>query len=343
MPYLSTPTPDPLASTEPTETLRRVFGLSDEQATAALRAAHGVVEADELPPGARTSALLGLLSETLESPVPARATLRAQLDELGGAFPLPRQRRALLDALIIVACIEGEVRPARCRVIDELARGLGVRSPFVDLLAAFQKKNILAIKRGLAAHSPDARRMFRRIWDEEGLLGVYRALRFVLGLHRDSALAARFRALSSLPPGTFGHAVAGHFAARRLAYPGEQGGIPERMMHHDLMHVINGYDTTPAGECEIAGFYCGFTDGEPFTFIMTALATFHLGLRVSPAVVEPASGAFDPQRVLAAFLRGRRLAVDVMGPWDYWALMPLPVGEARERLGIGDRPALCAA
>ena len=37
---------------------------------------------------------------------------------------------------------------------------------------------------------------------------------------------------------------------------------------------------------------------------------------------------------MAAFLRGRRLKVDVMGRWDYWALMPLPVEEARERLGI---------
>ena len=252
-------------------------------------------------------------------------------------FPSQVQRRGLLDALILVVCIDGEVRAARRQALEGLARALGVRSPFLDMLQAFQGKKLLTIKRGLAMHSPDARRLFRRIWQEEGVLGVLRVGQFVLGLHRDRELAGRFRALSSLPPGTFGRAVADHFAARRLAFPGEAGGLPERMMHHDLMHVLNGYDTDAAGECELAGFYWGFTGGEAFTFIMIALATFQLGLRVSPAVVEPARGAFDPRRVLLAFLRGRRLSVDIMGAWDYWVLMPLSMDEAREHLGIGER------
>lgn len=112
--------------------------------------------------------------------------------------------------------------------------------------------------------------------------------------------------------------------------------MPERMIHHDIMHVLNHYDTDPAGECEIAGFYAGFCSGEAFTFIVTVLTTFHLGMKVSPAAVEPARGAFDPARVLSAFLRGRQLKVDVMGPWDYWALMPLSIGEAQRRLGLSD-------
>lgn len=65
-----------------------------------------------------------------------------------------------------------------------------------------------------------------------------------------------------------------------------------------------------------------------------ARSTMASGLRVSPAAVTPARGAFDPERALAAFLRGRAVQVDVMGMWDYWALMPLPMAEARARLGI---------
>lgn len=91
---------------------------------------------------------------------------------------------------------------------------------------------------------------------------------------------------------------------------------------------------SPAGECEIAGFYAGLGEGESFTFVVIALATFALGLAVSPAVVTPAKGAFDPARVLAAYLRGRRVRIDIMGPWDYWARMPLPIGVARDELGI---------
>jgi len=58
-------------------------------------------------------------------------------------------------------------------------------------------------------------------------------------------------------------------------------------------------------------------------------------LKVSPAAVTPTVGAFEPQLV-DAYLRGRRLQLDVMGASDYWAFMPLSVDEARQRLGITD-------
>ena len=172
------------------------------------------------------------------------------------------------------------------------------------------------------------------MWHEEGVLGLLRAIVFALGAHRDPGLAARYRALKDLPPGSCGRAVSAHFETRGLAFPGEKGGLPERMVHHDLMHVINGYDTDPAGECQLAGFYAGCADGDAFTFLVIVLATFHLALPVSPAVVQPSRGAFVPRQVLAGFLRGRRLRVDVMGPWDYWSLMPLPMEHARLALGL---------
>jgi hypothetical protein len=335
---MNPPVPRPTGA--PSDTLRRSLGLTEAQAVGALWAARGIAEADGLFPGERTLQLLELAAETLECSLAPPMLTRAMPDDLGIAFPGASERRALVDALILVVCIEGEVRPARRAALADLAARLGVRSPFVEMLDAFATRSLFAIKRGLGARSPDAQRLFARIWAEEGLLGVARAIAFVLGLHRDESLAARFVALAELPPGTFGRAVADHFAARGLAYPGQRGGMPERMIHHDLMHVLNGYDTDAAGECELAGFYCGFTLGvarEPFTFVMTVLATFHLGLRVSPAVVIPARGAFDPRRVLAAFLRGRRLTVDVMGNWDYWALMPSSLEEAKRRLGIEAR------
>jgi hypothetical protein len=40
-----------------------------------------------------------------------------------------------------------------------------------------------------------------------------------------------------------------------MTFPSAPGGLPERMIHHDLMHVIDGDDTDPAGECELGGFY----------------------------------------------------------------------------------------
>lgn len=115
------------------------------------------------------------------------------------------------------------------------------------------------------------------------------------GVFTDPPLAARFHTLAQLPAGTLGRRFHDDFTARGLALPGEPRGLPERMIHHDLMHVINDYGTDPAGECELAGFYAAFCPGDSFTFM-----------------------------------------VIVMGPWDYWALMPLSVEQAREQLGLAD-------
>lgn len=316
-------------------TLVREFQLTPRQAQLAFGAVRAVASADG-DPRERGQQLLEVAAATLEQGDDWRDLPPATATELAEAFPSPAARRVLADALLIPACIEGEVTAAGEAAVRSFATALGVRSPFVRLLPAIRRGRVLAIKRTLYPRSPDGRRLMARTWAEEGLLGLWRAIRFMLGLHVDAPLAARFQALGALPQGTLGRRLFDDFEARGLAFPGQPRGLPERMIHHDLMHVINGYGPDPAGECELAGFYAGFCPGEPFTFIVTALTTFHLGLAVSPPMVTPARGAFDPARVLASFLRGRRLGVDVMGPWDYWSLMPLSVAEVRERLGIAE-------
>ncbi len=311
--------------------LAEALGLTAAQAGAAVAAARAVVTAGGGPLGARSAGLLDVLAKGLGRD----GRDAGSVADLSAAFPSSQARRALVDALVVAACIEGEVAPAGQAAVESIARDLGVRSHWVDLLDALRRRRTGTIKRQLMRRSPDARRLFARMWQEEGPRTLLTVAVFLLGLHRDRELAARYRALGALPNGTFGRAVIDHFEARGLTFPGEKGGLPERMIHHDLMHVLNGFDTDPTGECELAGFYAGCADGDAFTFIVIVLATFHFGLAVSPPAVTPARGAFDPERVLAGFLRGRRLSVDVMGPWDYWALMPLPIEDARSRLGIG--------
>lgn len=315
-------------------TLAQEFGLSPGQARAVFGAVRAVVEADGAP-RERGQRLLEVAAATL-AVGDWRGVPAASPAEVGEALASAGARRVLVDALMIPACIEGEVTGAGERAVRTFAAALGVRSHWVDVLGPLRRRRVFAVKRALAPRSPDARRLFRRTWQEDGIRGGWMVLRFLLGVYRDRALAARFRALGALPPGTFGRTFFDHLDGRGLTFPGEAGGIPERMIHHDLMHVVNEYSTEPEGECRLAGFYAGFADGDAFTFLVTVLATFQLGLPVSPAVVKPARGAFDPAQVVAAFLRGRRLQVDVMGRWDYWSLMPLPIEEVRERLGIAE-------
>jgi hypothetical protein len=310
------------------------LGLTKPQRDAAFRALRAVVEADG-PARARGAQLLEVAGNVLNITTDqAPATPAApRIEEV---FTSPETRAALTQVLIIGACIEGEVTPNGEAAVRAHANALGVKSPWVDLLPALRRRSVFAVKVALMRRSPDARRIFQRIWAEEGLLGVVRAAMFVLGVYRNPKLAQQFHALGALPTGSVGRTFYDHFQAQKIAFPGERGGLPERMVHHDLMHVINGYGTDAAGECELAGFYAGFTTGEPFTFIVTALSTFQLGMQVSPDVVQPARSAFDPARVLSAYLRGRRLRVDVMGPWNYWELMPLSIAAAQARLGLRD-------
>jgi hypothetical protein len=310
------------------------FGLTHIQSRAVFGSLRAVVEADGAakPAGAR---LLEVAGPALDLPE-WRELPPAQAQELARAFADPTARRVLVDALLIPACIDELVTPRGEAVVREFAAGLEVDSHWVRLLPALRKGNVLAIKRQLIRRSPDARRLFQRTLAEAGVLGLLRTMLYVsLGWFRDAEMSSRFRALGQLQPGCLGRQLYDDIVGRGLAFPGERGGIPERMFHHDLMHVVNGYGTDPAGECELAGFYTGFCRENAYTFIVIVLATFQLGLPVSPAVVLPARGAFDPARVLAAFLRGRRLQVDVMGQWDYWSLMPLPIDEVRTQLGIG--------
>jgi hypothetical protein len=313
------------------------FGLTSAQALAVFGSVRAVVEADgpAKPGGAK---LLEVAGAALELPkwreIPA-----AQPREVARAFEHPTARRVLAEALLIPACIDEAITPRGEAVVREFAAALEVDSHWVRLLPALRKGNVLAIKRQLFRRSPDARRLFRRTLDEEGIGGLLRTLLYVtFGWFRDTGMSSRFRELAELTPGCLGRQLHDDIVSRGLSFPGERGGIPERMVHHDLMHVVNGYGTDPAGECELAGFYAGYSGGDPYTFIVIVLSTFQLGLPVSPPFVHPARGAFDPARVLAGFLRGRRLKVDIMGQWDYWSLMPLPIDEVRTRLGIADAP-----
>ena len=314
-------------------TFAKDFQLTVAQSRAALGALRSVVEADGAA-STRGARLLEVVAESLELGDDWRGLSLITTGAIDEAFPTPDSRRVLVDAMIVAACIEGEVTAKGEAVVRSLATALGVRSHWVDLLPALRRRQVFAVKRELVRRSPDARRILARTWAEDGLIGIWRALLFVLGVHQDPALASRFRAMSALPEGTVGRTFFDDFQARKLAFPGERGGMPERMAHHDFMHVVNRYGTDASGECELAGFYAASSPGDSFTFIVIVLATFHLGMAVSPSVVTPARLAFDPARVMAAFLRGRRLRVDVMGPWDYWSILPLSIEEAQARLGL---------
>ena len=156
----------------------------------------------------------------------------------------------------------------------------------------------------------------------------------MLGLTgEDAELAARYRALGEMPAGSFGHALYHHFQDHGFLLPGERGGMPERMLFHDLGHVLSGYDVDPAGEIQQAAFQAGFMRNDGFTFLLFGILQFHIGIRLTP-VAKAQKGLFDVPRVLAAAARGAACKVDLSEGFDLWAVAEQPLETVRANLGI---------
>src|SRR4029077_19218158 len=57
----------------------------------------------------------------------------------------------------------------------------------------------------------------------------------------DDELAARYRALATLPSSSVGRALIDFYRSRGIALPGEERGLDERLVPHDLLHVVGGF------------------------------------------------------------------------------------------------------
>lgn len=256
--------------------------------------------------------------------------------ESSAAFEGDPHAEVAFVALVVAACMRSDgLSIERAQRVEAHGRAMGIAGPWIRVLRHMSRRRGHRVTMALARHAPDGRRVLQAAWNERGLLAVLDILRSLLGTTRsDPDTAWYYRQLGLLPDGTVGRALWVHLTERRIALPGEAGGLPEAAVHHDLMHTLTGYGTDPAGECEIGGFYAGMLyPGWP-SWIFAGLATFELALRVGPAFTTPTRGAFDPRRVWAAASRGHRAAFSPLEDWDHRALMPQSVTDVRVTLGL---------
>jgi hypothetical protein len=141
-----------------------------------------------------------------------------------------------------------------------------------------------------------------------------------------------------LPADTLGYAYFHHCRDQGFGFPGSPNGLPEGAVYHDMTHVLAGYDTTPEGETCVGGFTAGYKRANPFYVLLVPALTFGAGVNITPADQPTITGILGKPGVAARFIaavdRGARVNTDLSANWDYWPLMPLPIAEARARLGI---------
>jgi hypothetical protein len=241
------------------------------------------------------SRFIEVIAELHGMRVDAGSSRGIESEEVAKAITQPHQRKRVVQLAVIAAMVEGDVIVVEVAVVKALAIALEVDEASLKVL-----EDIVANYRFFIWFDIMRRIMGKvgsRAYREEGLAGVGRMLAPFLGT--EDPRRVEVQVLGLLPEGTLGRAFWEHSTRNRFGFPGEKGGIPERMVYYDFGHVLANYDTTPEMEIQQNAFQAEFTRQDGFAFLMFAIIQFHLGVKVTP-VTEGRTGLFDVAKVLRA-------------------------------------------
>ena len=242
-----------------------------------------------------------------------------------------RCRRRVLELAVALSTSDGEVRPRVAANLALLARTLDHTDRHVrelrDLANHYYLRARIDFTRRMAA------RVVHDAWPSEQERGMLEMLSRALQVRIDSALAARYHALAELPPASFGHALWEHFRRNAFRFPGEGGGVPERLLFHDVGHVLSGYSTDAEGELELSAFQTGCMRDGDFMPLYLGIVQFNFAVRARPAGGDASAGV-DFEKVTTALVRGASCRIDPTDAWDFWSLLPQPLDDVRRSLGI---------
>jgi hypothetical protein len=121
------------------------------------------------------------------------------------------------------------------------------RPPSADEVAAWSRWKFAAGSLGLAAVDFE-RNGYTATWHPDDAVAFHTS-RELAGAWElivdDPALAARWAALETLPPGALGRRVTEFDRARGFAYPGLPGSAPPLLAQHDWAHVLADFGKAP--------------------------------------------------------------------------------------------------
>lgn len=254
-------------------------------------------------------------------------------EELAQGLAEPALRRQLMAGLTALALIDGEAQPAELALLGAYAAAFELPDRVTGVLRKHTEGHLLRMRLDVLRRSWVAKKLRDEIRPDQGLWGVLRILRAVVFRSEDPALAARYRALGDLPPGTLGREYWEYIQRNQFPFPGEKGAPPELIVIHDCVHILSGYGTDPVGEIQVVGFLIGFADQDPTDHLISILMQFHLGEHIAPQV-PPGRGNFPPEMFLRAVQRGAAMNINLNDRWDPWTVFDQPVAALRERYGI---------
>ena len=257
------------------------------------------------------------------------------------ALPTAEQRLELVELMVTLEMLCDSIPAALEASIEHWAGVLGVED------------RSMRLARDLAAHaSAQALHDFYRYdWVGEqdmlspafeGLLARYGDQAYALTVEPDPIEAARWRALEQCPAGSIGRSLWDFYQERGFGFPGEPGAANAALAHHDWIHVLADFDTTPMGEMEVTAFQAAASTlpGATLGFI-GAVSIFQTGLLPSLVVPPGYSHALEvpggPERIADAIQRGRACQRDVFREIDFFAVADQALPALREGWSISGK------
>lgn len=259
----------------------------------------------------------------------------AQPEEVADVIEDAETRTRLIQTMMILAMMDGEVTRPEQRAIQRFADALKVDDRRLKNMKNIVGGHMRLVKLDLIRRSPVFAQAISKAQNDYGKVrGIWKVVGGFKGLTKDDDLAWRYRRLGLLPEGTLGREYWAHMTEGGYYFPGERGGFPEGLVKHDLCHIIGEYGTDPIGECEIVAFVCGFMKTDPFWYLFLFTAHWHAGVEI--VTDTPSSrGIFEPELLINALKRGSQVNTDLYSnDIDWWPLYELPVEEVRRKFDV---------
>ena len=253
--------------------------------------------------------------------------------DLAQELPDPQLRRQLVQGLIVMSLIDREASSQETDLIEQYAQALEVSIPEVKDLRYLLRGEIFRLRLDLA------RRFWLKekvigIWNNEGLRGIYKLVRGLMGKYEDAELAARYKVLEQYPAGSLGRAYWEYCRNNGFALPGEKG---ERARTNSVSrlraHPIGLRNSSLKKKSRSPASVQVFSGVTPLPSSSSCLLQFHVGIRMTP-ITKARTGFFDPEKAMIALRRGAAMNVDLNNGWDYWPVMGEQVEELRRRYNI---------
>jgi len=316
--------------------------LTPEQIELAARALLGALTTDDQQPTHLQVAVIEAVARGVQGvDLDCAALEPIGLDGLGDLDPTPAEAHQIVQDAICLELLLHPLPRSVERSVERFAAALGVDHHLIDATRDLAHGHLALMQADIERNSWYTTQTVKGILHGH-LWELARSKSAYLGAPEDKAIARKWESLADHGPGTLGRSVADFYEAHHFPFPGERHGIYELGAHHDFVHVLADYTTSPEGEIDVFAFIAAtMTDPKGFALFAFTLGLFQnasitrvSGKRVAIARADTLDDPGAVDRYADALRRATFCTVDVMGGIDHFALADRPLDDLRAEFHI---------